>query len=403
MNKKGRVLFLSPQPFFIPRGTPINVREILMALSEKDYQITLLAYPFGDDITIKNVSIIRSPSIPWIKAIKAGPSFTKIFLDILFLFKAFFLCLTNRFDLIHGIEEGGIIGGILGLSFRRPFIVDVDSSMSQQLEESGFIRSKLVLKWFEKLEAFFMKRAVRVITVCTTLTEDVKRICPTSKITQIEDFPIDDENGNNVKGLDIRELYSISPDEKLILYAGNLEPYQGIDLLIESYALALGSGDLHPAKLIIVGGSPQDIEKYKNLTKSFNITQHVMFTGLVATETMTSILSQANLLVSPRLKGTNTPLKIYGYMNSSKAILATEISSHTQVLDHSTAYLAATNPQAFSLALIEATSEQEVHAKDRESKIINAKLLGDNKFSRTRFRKDIQNVYEEILKNSHTL
>ncbi len=400
MNEKRRVLFLSPQPFFVPRGTPINVREILLALSEEDYHITLMAYPFGEDIDIKNVTILRSPGIPFITSIKAGPSLTKIFLDMLFFFKAILLCLRTRFDLLHGIEEAGLIAGILGMTFRKPFIVDVDSSMSQQLEESGFIKSKFILRLFEKAEAFFMRRAIRVITVCTALTEDVKRICPTAKITQIEDFPIDEENGQRVQGLNIRELYSISNGEKLILYAGNLEPYQGIDLLLHSFSLASSSENFTPAKLIIVGGSPNDIGKYTALAKTLNIIEQVIFTGLVPTETMTSIHSQADLLVSPRLSGTNTPLKIYGYMNSSKAILATNILSHTQVLDHSSAYLASAAPEHFSRILLEAISEKDLQIEDRASRIKNAKNLAENKYSRKRFRTHIQNLYMEVLSNN---
>ena len=45
------------------------------------------------------------------------------------------------------------------------------------------------------------------------------------------------------------------------------------------------------------------------------------------------------MLVSPRLKGLNTPMKIYSYLDSGVAVLATKLPTHTQVLDQRTAYL----------------------------------------------------------------
>ena len=48
---------------------------------------------------------------------------------------------------------------------------------------------------------------------------------------------------------------------------------------------------------------------------------------------MGSLVAAADVLVSPRIKGVNTPMKIYAYLNSGKPILATDIESHSQVLD----------------------------------------------------------------------
>ena len=51
------------------------------------------------------------------------------------------------------------------------------------------------------------------------------------------------------------------------------------------------------------------------------------------------LLGEADVLVSPRLKGLNTPMKIYSYLDSGTAVLATRLRTHTQVLDDRTAYL----------------------------------------------------------------
>jgi glycosyltransferase involved in cell wall biosynthesis len=63
------------------------------------------------------------------------------------------------------------------------------------------------------------------------------------------------------------------------------------------------------------------------------------------------LLREADVLVSPRLKGTNTPMKIYSYLDSGTAVLATRLRTHTQVLSDRTAYLVDPEPRALGSGL----------------------------------------------------
>ena len=54
----------------------------------------------------------------------------------------------------------------------------------------------------------------------------------------------------------------------------------------------------------------------------------------------------SHVLISPRINGTNTPLKMYAYLRSGKPIVATNLYTHTQVLDSNVAVLVEANPQA---------------------------------------------------------
>ena len=65
-------------------------------------------------------------------------------------------------------------------------------------------------------------------------------------------------------------------------------------------------------------------------------------------ESIPSYLDAADVLVSPRSSGTNTPLKIYQYLRSGRVIVATRLLTHTQVLSDDVAIL--TEPTAEGLA-----------------------------------------------------
>ena len=64
-----------------------------------------------------------------------------------------------------------------------------------------------------------------------------------------------------------------------------------------------------------------------------------IFAGERPAEEIPAYLLAADVLVSPRSRGTNTPLKIYQYLRSGKPIVATRLLTHTQVLTDDTAVL----------------------------------------------------------------
>lgn len=388
-----KILLLSPQPFFQARGTPINVREMLYALSEDGHHVTLLCYPFGENINIKNVEIVRSYKPPFVHGVKIGPSLIKIYLDIFFAIKALILSVRKKYDIFHGIEEAGFIAGVLGLIFKKPFIIDVDSSMAHQLRESGFITSKTILWFFEKFESFFFNRATKVITVCEALTNEVKKLASNAKITQIEDFPLD-YGSTNLEEFNLRAKYNIAEAKKIILYAGNFEPYQGIDLLIDSYKIIHDCGHTN-CILILIGGTDAHIAHYKDIAKKYGLIDNIIFAGHIESTLMGQIHNQADILASPRILGTNTPLKIYSYLQAGKTIVATDIYSHTQVLNNDCALLSSPDAESFSKILITALDEKN---KDFIYKISqNAKHLAETKFSRETFHKSLKTVYQNIL------
>ncbi len=87
----------------------------------------------------------------------------------------------------------------------------------------------------------------------------------------------------------------------------------------------------------------------------------MIFTGQQPAKEIPGFVQAADLLVSPRIRGTNTPLKIYSYLRSGKPIVATNLLTHTQVLTPEIARLVDPRPEPFAdamLALIENPTER---------------------------------------------
>lgn len=335
---KIKVLMLAPEPFFEPRGTPISVYQRLKALSALGHSVDLLTYHVGADKPIENVRVIRTPNIPFIKKVKIGPSWVKPILDFFLFMNAIIMLMREDYDVIHSHEEASFFAMILARVFQTRHLYDMHSSLPQQLENFKFGNWRLLVKIFEIFENWVLKSCDAVITIDRDLETLVREVMPNKRQLVIENLPIHAES----LGLSICDLLpncdSANLENRLpIVYTGTFEPYQGLDLLLNS--LTLVKKEFPEAYLVMVGGQPKQIEVLQELMRKNKLEGDICFVGTVAPELAMSYLDIAEILVSPRTEGTSVPLKIYSYLQSGKPIVATRLPAHTQVLDDSMAVL----------------------------------------------------------------
>jgi glycosyltransferase involved in cell wall biosynthesis len=134
-----------------------------------------------------------------------------------------------------------------------------------------------------------------------------------------------------------------------IVYTGNLEHHQGLDLLREGVRQLQ---PLHPdIVVVIVGGEPAQVEAERERVRRLGLAAHFVFAGQVALEAVPDYLDLADILVSPRRAGLSVPLKLYAYLQSGKPILATRIEAHTQLLTDELALLVDPTPDGVAAGL----------------------------------------------------
>ncbi|GAI19713.1 unnamed protein product, partial [marine sediment metagenome] len=95
----------------------------------------------------------------------------------------------------------------------------------------------------------------------------------------------------------------------------------------------------------------------------------------------------------PRIEGTNTPLKIFTYLKSGKPIVATNLSTHTQVLNENISMLVDSIPEGIAQGIISLLRDKELRVKmGREGK----NFVEEN-YSYERFVEKVREIYEYIL------
>lgn len=384
-----KVLILAPQPFYQPRGTPIAVRMLAETLARLGHGVDLLAFHEGEDVDMGPVCLHRSPRIPGISNIRPGFSVKKVLCDAVMFLKVITMCLRSRYDVIHAVEEAAFMAWFAGKLSKTPYVFDMDSSMPAQISDK-YRLPQWVVRMMEAAEGFVIRRSSGVVAVCKSLETLARSHAPEVPVLRLEDVSLltDCETTE-----DLRKSRGIVGG--LVLYVGNLEGYQGIDLLLDSFAIACGR--CAALDLVVIGGAEADIERCRRRAVEHGIENRTHLIGPRPVEELGSYLRQADVLVSPRIKGGNTPMKIYSYLDSGVAVLATDLDTHTQVMDPSIALLARPEPQLFAEGILTLAGDSELRKRLAEA----ARKRVADEFSVAAFSRKLSGFYQEMESRSH--
>lgn len=386
-----RILMIAPEPFLEPRGTPFSVYHRIKALIAMGYEVDLVTYPLGKEISLPGLRIYRIPALPFIRKVKIGPSPAKIPLDIMLFAVASWRLCQFRYRYIHTHEEAGAMGALLSLLFGCKHLYDMHSDLAQQLSNFSFTRSPLLIRAVETIQKWIIHRSHIVIAICSDLQHAVKRYAPDKPVFLVENMAIDENlpTASKQEADLLRQELELG-DGPVLLYTGTLEFYQGIDLLLQSAVEVLK--DFPLARYVIAGGQPEQVQQYQLMAQKLGIAQAVRFIGQRPIEEIPRYMVLANILLSPRSEGTNTPLKLYTYLRSGKPILATRIYSHTQILTPDIAMLVEPTPGELAqgtLALLQDTAlAQRLGAK--------GKKVAEERYSWTAYLEKNRQAYEAL-------
>ncbi len=388
-----KILMVAPQPFFEPRGTPFSVLGRLRALSALGHDVDLVTYHIGQDVPIPRVAVYRIPSIFFVRKISIGPSLTKLFLDGVLFVKTIRMLLRSRYDLFHSHEEASFFGFVLAKLFGIRHLYDMHSSLPQQLGNFQYSKFAPLIRLFQWFEEAVIHSSHAVITICPALKEQVERINPTVPHVMIENVSTEGDP-NDVPPAAKREFkaqYALE-GRKVVLYSGTFESYQGLDLLFASAEIV---SRIHPdVVFLIMGGREEQLDACKAQVEQLGLQAHVRFTGMQPPSEVLKATSVCDVLVSPRISGTNTPLKIYSYVQSGKPIVATDLFTHTQVLNSEVAVLVAPEAEAFAKGICRVLEDHRF----AETLGRNARALFDRDYSYQTFLQKTDRVIQLAMR-----
>ena len=132
----------------------------------------------------------------------------------------------------------------------------------------GFVNS--LNKLIADFEKFALQKSTVILTVCQALSEKAKSIVPNAIVFQIEDIPIPfAARCKTCLAEQLVTTYKLSGTFRVV-YTGNLQSYQGIDLLLDAWDIfntQYMRNSTRKCKLVMVGGPLDKVQHYRTLGK----------------------------------------------------------------------------------------------------------------------------------------
>ena len=179
-------------------------------------------------------------------------------------------------------------------------------------------------------------------------------------------------------------------------FAGSFYGYEGLDLLLEAFALlAPRFPDL---KVLLVGGGPQ-AAALRDQAVALGLADRIVFSGRVPHAEVQRYYSQIDLLCYPRkpmrLTELVTPLKPLEAMAQGKLLVASDVGGHRELIrDGETGILfPANDSQALAVAVARLLTDRHCWQAIREA----GRAFVERERTWTRSAENYRDVYRRLL------
>jgi len=333
-DRRLKILMLAPTPYFADRGCHVRIYEEARALRGQGHDVRIVTYHLGRDMP--DIPTIRIPRIPWYSRLEAGPSWHKLYLDLLLFFKAALLIPAFRPDLIHAhLHEGAFIGYFLKKLSGVPLVFDYQGSLTGECIDHGFFGARSrTAGLFRGIERMINGFADRIITSSSVGTSDLvatwgvqpQRVTPLIDAVDTEIFSPRPDHAE-------REALGIPRNAFVVAYLGILSRYQGTDLLLDCIEQLKQDGI---KACFLIMGFPE--ERYKAEAQARGLSEMIRFTGKVDYARAPLLLAAADIAVTPKLSLSEANGKIFNYMACGLPVVAFDTPVNREVLGDTGVY-----------------------------------------------------------------
>lgn len=378
-------------PFPAVRGTPIRIFRIADEIARLGHEVDVYTYHLGERSGERTFHIERTLDIRFYKKDSPGPSYVKLLvLDPLLALKVAKGLTKKRYDMVHAHHFEGLLAALPARLFRRiPIVFDVHTLMESELPYYELGLPKCLLTSIGRaFDIFLPRRAGHVIAVSEEIRE---------RLIIGSDIP-DDRISVIPNGVEPEFFAARAPGEPsgrdtrpCLVYAGNLAPYQGIDLLLLAFAKARQKRpDL---RLRIITQSP--FNEYEAMARKLGVRCHIELTRS-SLENLPNHLAAADVAVNPRTACDGLPQKLLNYMAVGCPIVSYSGSAKYLQCEERGLVVSNYDTDAFANAILRLISDRELAYRLGA----NARAFVRKELSWTHTAERIEAVYAHLLEKS---
>jgi glycosyltransferase involved in cell wall biosynthesis len=385
-----KILMMDPVKPLDRDGSMVHRWELARNLANQGCEVHIITYT---DIIPERVQIHPLPKKSKIRYIMQLPK----------------LVMKHQFDIIYTRNIlRGVIGILIKKVWKSELVLEVNGISLDEwrlVEEQSITEKKghrnAQIKFLGYLEIFVIRKADAVIIVTQGIEDylinhgvDKNKVWVIENGANTELFkPIRDNN--ILKGL--KNRLHITDDENVVVFVGNLAPWQGVEYLLRAVPLIVEENP--KTKFLIVGDGIMK-EKLESLTKELNIRCDVIFTGTVPYESVPEYMNLSDVCVAPFIRTRNesmglSPLKIYEYLACGTPVVASDIKGVGDLLESSNSGIPVIpdNPNELAKAIIKLLNDKQL----REQMGKNGREMVVSNYSWENTAKKTIEVFESIL------
>ena len=397
IKTKLRILMVAACPFPWPRGTPVRIERLSEALVKQGHSVDVVTYHLGKETDHHDFRVFRTRNIRYYTKVSAGPSLTKLLvLNPLLASKILKASKLHQYDVVHAHHIEGLLSARIARRFglNLPIVYDAHTLIESELPDYGpKFGQSIKASLGGMLDHWLPKGADSVIAVTESirsalLSNDTHQAHKVSVIPNgIEDDFIERAEAQSTSNpIETSAAKGLRPYQ--FLFAGNMASYQGIDLMLESFAKLLS---VEPnAVLSIITDEPFDA--YEDLANTLGIRKKISIQS-VSLEQLPIVISSADVLLNPRTICAGIPQKLLNYMACAKPIVSYEGSAKIAINRVHALVVENGDVSAFSDAMIELINDPAMGRKLSENafKLIHENYSWDNTATNT------IRVYEDTI------
>lgn len=383
------VLVLAPHAFDGDTSAGLATRLLLRSLAELNHRVHVIAFAGGAEAEGPDIVVHEVGTAGWCRGLRPGFSPGRLLLNLLLGVRALRLVRREKPDVIHAIEEAVLVARILRAVTGVPYLYDMRSAMPDGL----FDPVPRLRAWpglLHRLVRRAVARALAVLPSCPALARVARDAYRPEHLIELRGVsmlaPLPDAPPAPLRRqLGVRGL--------MFLYAGGLERDEGIDLLLEGFSLH--HKRRHDDALVVCSGPQELVENCRRRSAELHCNGSVHF---VPPEPMAAAgprLREADVLLSPRVRGRAVPARFFTYLDTGRPVLATRLYAHTQIVDDEQCMLCDPTPEQIAEGMRRLTASPAL----RERLAAEAHKLVQRHHSYPVYRATVESIYRFVAES----
>lgn len=253
------MLHVAAMPVPSPQGTQASIRAMVRAHLEAGDETHLLAYAHGDGTPIDDGLVLhRAGDGARDRSLRSGPSARKLVSDVALARALARVTRAYDFDLViaHHVEAALACAAVLRREWTFVAHTALGAELPSYTKRAGFAASFAG----DMLERRLVRNAPRVLAIAPRLVRhlhvlhgrDVGLVTIPWQTMRTKD--VTDTTDDEARRTARNEL-GFAPNDRVFLYAGNFDAYQGLDVAMDGFERA---GDPSCKLLVLSASGPRD-------------------------------------------------------------------------------------------------------------------------------------------------